>query len=235
MYPIFCSVSLPDSTTLDSADQINNYACQVMELGMLFISLQDLVHLPHRERGLRLLKFLMLVMKNYSNRSKYAIEIMRFLVHQVITLNNQETQQMFYSLFVNTKGKIESHIAADDEMEGMVGVIKKHIHHMYSNKTEHNIQNKTRALGGIKLITEQYDMTTKTITRSRKHTTASCKDDEASMLKDLRKVRPFSTCPGRIFMSGTTANISALTGINTKDTRQWVQMKKYIYATEKGN
>ena len=118
-----------------------------------------------------------------------AIEIMKFLVHQLITLDNQEAHQMFYGLFVNTKGNI-SHVAADDEMEGMVGVTKP------------NITSKTKPGhwrgGGIKLITEQYDMTTNTITRARKHTTASsCKDDEASMLKDLRKVRPFDKSPVR--------------------------------------
>lgn len=63
-------------------DGIYNYGCQLLEVGLLFKDLLDLTHMPERKRGLRLLKVAMLYFKSHNNLSKYAYEIMRFLVYQ---------------------------------------------------------------------------------------------------------------------------------------------------------
>ena len=67
----------------------------------------------------------------------------------------------FYSLFVNTKGTKDGHIAEDDRMERHVGVTKKHLKHMTSNQTARNINNKTSALGGIQEISKSFDASDK--------------------------------------------------------------------------
>lgn len=76
-------------------DGIYNYGCQLLEVGLLFKDLLDLTHMPERKRGLRLLKIAMLYFKSHNNLSKYAYEIMRFLVYQECLLSEKAANEMF--------------------------------------------------------------------------------------------------------------------------------------------
>ena len=108
-------------------DHVKNYGHIVLELGLLFKDLLDVIHLPDRDRCLRLLKLAMIFFKANKNLSKYAHEILRFLVHQTCTLSETEAHEVFYGLFVNTRGKKDSHIPADLQVEHLVRTTKKHI------------------------------------------------------------------------------------------------------------
>ena len=71
------------------SDQVKNYGHLVLELGLLFKVLNDMIHLPDCDRGLRLLKLAMVVFKADNNLSKYALEILRLLVHQSCSLSEK--------------------------------------------------------------------------------------------------------------------------------------------------
>ena len=86
----------------------------VMELGLLFKNLVVMIKLPDRDRAIRLLKLDMVILKRHNNLSKYAYEILRLLIHQQCRLSVSEAHQEFYGMFVNTAGRIDSHIAVDD-------------------------------------------------------------------------------------------------------------------------
>lgn len=103
---------------------------------MMLKSLLALCKSPDRSRGLSLLKVAMLMFKANNYLSKYAYEIMRFLVHQLCTLSDRKAHQEFYGLFVNTGGKIDSHIPCDLKMEHIVKFARHHLKHMFSNQTE---------------------------------------------------------------------------------------------------
>ena len=111
----------------------------------------------------------MLLFKVNSNLSKYALEVMRLLVHQLCSLSEQAAHEEFYGVFVNTEGSPAGHVACDDRMEWQVKLVKDHIKHMASNKSEKNISNRSRALSGIKGIASNYDRTTQVLVRSKKH------------------------------------------------------------------
>ena len=124
-------------------DYVQNYALQILELGLAFKNFLDSIKVPNRARMLRTLKIMMVLLKAHKWQSKYADEILRFLVHQLAILSEHDAHMMFYSLFVNTKGRIDSNIPCDLQMEYLVRVCKKHIKHMHSNKTEENIGKRT--------------------------------------------------------------------------------------------
>ena len=216
-------------------DQVSNHGNVILELGMLYKNMLDLIHFPARDRGLRLLKYMMLVFRSANPRSKYAYEIMRLLVHQYVLLSEQDAHREFYGLFVNTNGKEGGNVPVDYRMEGHVDDLKQHIKHMVSNKTEHNITNKTRALGVVKEISTCFDETTSTRIRSRKHVVASSSEDEEMMVRDLRSVRPFDLCPGRTQAGLHFESPSQLTGLDVKALHEWISLKNYEYATELGN
>lgn len=79
---------------------------------MAFESLSLNVKIPHRERMLALLKYLMCILKGHNCKSKYALEILRFLCRQA-SMDLKSEHEIFYGLFVNSSGKSDSSIAAD--------------------------------------------------------------------------------------------------------------------------
>ncbi|CAC5410861.1 RANBP17 [Mytilus coruscus] len=106
-------------------DKISNYGNQILQLGLLFKDLIDMIHMPERVRGIRLLKLAMMYFKVYNNLSKYALEILRLPLHQLCTLSEKGSNEEFYSMFVNTGGKFDTHIPADRRMEYLVKEVKK--------------------------------------------------------------------------------------------------------------
>ncbi len=147
--------------TTPTADHIYKYGQMVLSLGLLYKDWLDVCKIPDRDRGLRLLKVTAAVFKANNWQSKYAYECVRLLVHQISTLSLQEAHAEFYGLFVNTRGKINTHIPVDERMEWEVKEIKKHVKHMYSNKTEGNVFKRSRALSTIHEIGEKFDNVTK--------------------------------------------------------------------------
>ncbi len=207
----------------------------VLELGLLYKDLLDFVRLPDRNRGIRLLKLSMLVFKGHNNHSKYALEILRLLVHQLCSLSNKEAHEEFYGLFVNTLGKVDSHVAADERMEWLVHVLKKHMNHMYSDKTHKNITGRSKALVGVQDIACNFDVRTTVVTRARSHKVTSTVADEMAMLNDLRQLRPFQFVSGRRHNSFPGIRSSVMQELDVEHFRNWAESRHYILATERGN
>ena len=216
-------------------DGVKNYGHLVLEIGLLYKSLLDMCKLPDRQRGIRLLKLSMVVFKQNSNMSKYSYEVMRLLVHQQSLLSEKSAYEEFYGLFVNTNGKIDGHIGTDERMEWLVNLIKMHIKHMFSNKTEQNIKNRSRALSGVKDIALNYDQTSHVIVRAKSHSVASSLVDEMTMVNDLRQIRPFQPVAGRGHLAFPEIHASMLENIDIDKLHNWVDKKNYQFATEFGN
>ena len=219
----------------ENVDQVRNYAHKVLELGMLFKSLTDMISVPDRDRSLRLLKYAMLIFRENSHLSKYAYEIMRLLVHQFCRLSEKAAHEEFYGLFCNTTGRVDGHVACDDRMEWAVHEVKRHVRHMASNKTEPNIVARTCAVAGVKAIANNFDEATDTITRSKKHSDAASLADEVAMITDLHQLQPFRRQPGRRHQSFACPVPSVLSRIGRADMKTWIFEKKYAFATELGN
>ncbi|XP_033729813.1 uncharacterized protein LOC117319009 [Pecten maximus] len=185
----------------DLEDTVFNYASIVVEMGLVYKELIDLCKLPDRERLIRVMKQCMIIFKAKSNNSKYALECHRFLVQHLVLMSERESTKVIHSLFVNTTGSPHSHIPADLQMEYLVKDIKKHMKHMFSNKTMSNIATRTRGLSCLKSIAEQYDTQTYVKARAKKHQRGSYFDDELVLVKDLQQLQPFQNQPGRFHSS----------------------------------
>ena len=219
---------------LPPADHVKNYAHRVLELGMLFKSLLYLCKCPSRNMALSLIKITMLVFKANNNLSKYAYECMRFLVHQKCTLSEKEASEEFYGLFVNTKGRLDSHIPCDLQMEYIVKLVKKHLKHMFSNQTEANVTARTSAITAMIEISDKFDRTSDVIVRAKKHSDKDSKQDEADMIKDLRDVRPFVFQRGRSHPTFPNITPSLTESLNPAEIRSWIEVQTLKWATEVG-
>ncbi|XP_071153480.1 uncharacterized protein [Mytilus edulis] len=216
-------------------DKVKNYGHLCLELGLQFKAILDLCKLPDRERGLRLLKVCMIHFKANNNLSKYAYAILRLLVHQLCILSEQEAHEEFYGLFVNTKGKIDSHIPCDLQMEYIVKSVKRNIKHMFSNKTDKNITTRTSALPAIKDIADNFDKTSGVIIRCKKHSSIDAIKDELDIIFDLQNVNPFTFTAGRSHDSFKTISSRMDKLLDVHHFHSWIESNVYKHATELGN
>lgn len=207
----------------EESDKVKNYAHLVVELGLLYKELLSVCKNPSRDRLLALLKLSMVVFKTRNNNSKYALEIHRFLVQQISVLSKREAVETVEAMFVNAKGKPNSCTPADLQMEYVVKIIKKHIKHMYSNKTEQNIAKQTRALSSVHNLSQHYDTTTDVIIRSKQHKEKESAGDELMMIEDLRKLHPFAFEANRAHPAFPSIKKSILQHCNTDHYHSWLK------------
>ena len=118
---------------------------------------------------------------------------------------------------------------------GVINVIKKHIKHMFSDKVEKNIVTRTKALAGIQEVASTFDETSNVIKHCRHHTVASSHSDEATIIRDLRALRPFEYEAGRAHASFPHIPCSVLDTLEATDTRSWIEYKQYHFAMDLGN
>ena len=216
-------------------DKVSAYGHRILELGLLFKNWLDLCKMPERNRGIRLLKHTMLLFKSHNNLSKYALEILRLLVHQICILSEKAANEEFYGLFVNTTGQYNGHIPADKRMEYLVKQVKEHIKHMFSNKTEANIRNRSSAIASVREISENFDRASSVVVRSKKHSDKSAQGDELTILDCLRRVRPFKHQPGRFHEHFRNIKASSTIDYNVRHYHQWIGNRKERFAVELGN
>lgn len=184
-------------TTHHEYDKVKHYGHCVLQLGLLFMDFLDICKTPDRDRMISLMKYLMPVYKTSSNNSKYALECLRFLCHQQSSYIQQEAHRSFYGLFVNNRGKIDSSIPADLQMEHIVKKLKILFQTSGpSNKSESMVK-KSKAISGISAICDAYDSASNVIVRAKHHKAKTSQDEEEKVIRELRTVHPFQTVIGR--------------------------------------
>lgn len=223
----FNTKSTISGTNVDtgSPDYVHCYGNLVVEIGLIYINLCDIVKCPNRERLLTLMKYLLLLFKGHSNNSKYALEILRFLGQQVSLLSEQKAAETCYGLFVNTGKTI---VPADLQMEHLVRLTKGHLRAMCSNVTDKSLMKRSSAFFGMDEITKNFDSETSVVTRAQKHKMLSSVEDELKIVKDLREVRPFLDIPGRRADSFRKQPKHPITKLNLDDLTLWIEKHKTL-------
>ncbi len=228
------NVAVPTRTeTLEEAkpDQKNNYFHNGLEVCTVFTLFYRLTKVPQRDKLLPIFKMMMLILKGGNNLAKYPLEILRMLVQQYSLLPIRDAYQALHNCFVNTKGKVDTHVPADQQMEWIVKLMKKHIKHMYSNKTESNIAKRTSALPAIQEIAEQFDLTAQVVIRCSKHNKIDASNARAQMVKDFENVDPFTFTPDRSFKNDKFKNTpkSNIQNLDYGKLEQWFNHHKILF------
>ena len=213
-------------------DKVFNYAHLVLQLGLIFKELLEICKLPDRSRIIRVMKQCLVVFRSKSHLSKYALEVLRFLMQQTCLLSEKKATETLYSMFVNTKGKLDTHIPADLQMEYIVKLTKKHIKHMFSNKTSTNISQKTKALSCIDSVCKRYDVVSNVKVRCKKHSHANYHGDELLLIDDLRTVRPFEKIAGRSHKCFEKIKRNIELYLEPEKYHQWIQRRIELDGTD---
>ncbi|XP_046561670.1 uncharacterized protein LOC124270685 [Haliotis rubra] len=200
-------------------DDYQSYARNVLEIGLLFKNLSDAIKCPDRNRMMRILKYTMIMLKGQNNRSKYALEILRFLFHQMATLSKQRAHEAFYG-------------QSDMLMEHIVKQTKSHIKAVHSNKTEKTLIKRTASFAGISTISENFDEQTGVVIRAQKHKIPSSVKDEELLTKNLRRIKPFQCHPGRQIQSVSRLSKSPVCNMKKAKLITWIREIQLNYSHE---
>lgn len=173
-----------------------------------------------------------MIIKADSFQAKYGDEILRFLVIQLHVLSEENANKMFYSMFVNSSGRVDGYIIVDLQMEIFLRLYKKHITHMTSNKRDYNITRRVNALAGLHDIIENFD---NRVTRTKKHSCASKEEDEQSVLSDLRKSKPFKYVSGCSVVGFTNVECSVMAKLDNCKFIQYLNARSAEHAKLKHN
>jgi hypothetical protein len=226
--------SSPSPDSPPATDKVHMYARNVLELGLLVLQFSENIKFPNRERMLPLLKVMMMTFKGHKNNSKYALEMLRVICHQLGSLSEKAANEAFYGTFVNTKGKVGSNIPADLQMEYLVKRVKTLMKRGGPNKGIQFVAKYSKAIYGLDEISRQYDKTTHVLKRAQLHRAQSAKEDELCILKDLRMVRPLCKRPGRQLDNFPNLKSSELEKLNQEKFHKWITYHKKRYDVEIG-
>jgi hypothetical protein len=218
-----------------AADAVYNYAKRVLETGLMFKCLIFLCKSPDYATFMCLLKLLAAALHVKSNKSKYSLEIIRYLIHHNEVLSQRASLETFYRQFVNTNGTPSGHIPADLQNEYIVKEEKEMLRHMYSGKSDKNIERRSAALFAASSVAKTYDSETEVLIRCTKHSTMSSAADEMEIINDLRAKRPFNRMnSGREHKGLPAVEPSCLSSLDLNEYTSWIRDKQIIYSKEIG-
>jgi hypothetical protein len=144
----------------------------------------------------------------------------------MVFLSPAQSHQCIWASTANWKGGAGKNIEIDLLQENRNRDLKKMISGMGANKTDKAIEMASRAVGGSKLIVENFDYMVYRDGRSSLHCHASSIKDEEKVSSDLRILKPFSIKPKRKHASFGNIKSNPLESLDRKKFDEWLQNHK---------
>jgi hypothetical protein len=219
-----------DQTNEDNdSDFVRNYSLQLLQYFFLIADFKDAVKEGNGVRLHQLHKQLLHHFKSDSGYNSFAIEMFINIIQNEVLLTEQEAHQCIWSATTNWPGGKGRNIEIDLLQENRNKDLKKLIKGMGANKTDKSIDRASRAVGGIQQIVENLNAEAIKQPVSGTHSHKSSVPDELEIMKDLRKLRPFSTEPGRAHSSFPSISADPLATLNNEEFESWLKRhKKYL-------
>ena len=206
----------------DKVDHIQEYAKEVLTLGLFHLEFHDAVRKGDGNRVLRGWKFLLLFFKA-TWHPNYAIEAITLLAQYYYLLPPRLAQQLLWTRFVNTQGQRGHNISADLHMEHLNRMCNDVLANLGANKTPRAIVRAGKAAGNLLDIMTQYDATNTIDHGSGMHTRQSEEKDVASIVKELHKQRVFGHTTGPKHLSFPTFCSNTFRKIDTAKLNTWMK------------
>ncbi len=118
-----------DTTVSKSSDGVFIYACDVLTLGLLWMSFHDTVREGDGERVMLYWKALLPIFKA-TGRKNYSIEALIIQLQRRYFLSERQAAQLVWSRFVNTRGRRGCNILCDLHLEHLNRRLKTALRHL---------------------------------------------------------------------------------------------------------
>ena len=210
-------------------DTINEYAMEVISLGLLLLEFNDSVREGDGDRILRCWRYFLLLFKA-SNKTNYAIEAFTLLAQEKYLLSPRMAMQLKWSRTVNVHGRSSKNVSCDLHMEHLNRLCKNLISGLGANITEQSIERVGKCIGSVQTILLQFDAVNKIKEESGRHTSHSTDIDMKNLLKQLQQSSVFACKPGRAHRSFPKFTTNLMKKMSKEKLLHWMheQMQKLL-------
>ena len=209
-----------------STDGVWNYAVNTLKSYLLLADFKDAVAAGNGEYLSILRKQLLTHFFATPGFNEFSIEMLINILQSEVLLSEAEAYHCKWAATVNWKGGAGHNIEIDLFQENMNCEMKKLIKSMGANKTEKAISRASKASGGVTKIVQSFEKQVSIHERSSTHSHKSSKDDEHSILVDLRALRPFAQVDGRSFESFHDISYDPTHLFNNAKFKEWIARHK---------
>lgn len=204
-------------------DYIQEYAKEVLTMGLFYFEFQDAIREGDGERVLRCWKYLFLFFR-VSGHTNYTNEAFILLSQYYYLLPPRLAGQLIWSRFVNTHGFPGRNIPADLFMEHLNRLCKDAVRHLGANKTPNAIVRTGKIVQSLSDALDHFDHENGVDHGSGAHTRQSEAGDLIKIVSEIRtKSAVFANIPGRKHMSFPSIKCNMFTSINQTKFWEWME------------
>ena len=208
-------------------DNVFNYGCLHLSLGLLLHNADDSVKEGDGERLMRVWKFLTFVFRSHG-KHKYALAGLHLMASRLALLTPRQAHRLTWNRFANKQGGVGKCISRDLRVEQINHVSKQAIRGIgVPNVTPASIQSTTQSTGSLEklLVTSSKDLGM--TTQSTHHTNKTRQAVFTSILNQLNtKAKMFDFVPGRKFESFPKVTRSIYSSLDKKKLHRWISKHK---------
>lgn len=213
-----------------ASDSVQEYAREVLSLGLLYFEFCDAIQEGDGSRILRCWRYLLLIFRA-ARRTNYAIEAFTLLAHTEFILSPRMASQLKWSRTVNTHGRPGKNIPCDLHMEHLNKECKLALSGLGSNITDQSVQRVGKCIGRTIPILQHFDEVNAISHQSGYHTRRSAASDTEKIVKQLSETsRVFRSTTGRTHMNFRNFHRNSMQKVSFRSLQQWMneQFQKIV-------
>ena len=208
------------------ADGVRSYGANIIKSFMVLADFKDAVSSGNGEYISILRKQLLTHFFATPGFNEFAIEMLINILQCEVLLSKAEAHRCKWAATVNWKGGVGHNIEIDLFQENRNCEMKKLIRSKGANKTDKAIERASKASGGVSKIVEAFEEQVNIRQKSGAHTHESSADDEKSISRDLRNLRPFKMEDGRSFESFVGISHDPTHALDKVKFKEWIDRHK---------
>ena len=212
----------------DVEDKIKNYGLTFIYMTVMLFQLEDTAWEGDGEKHLINQKLLIPLFKSLGSFSKYTVEMFVAVSQVEVTATPRMAQELKWGYFTNWRGGAGRNIEENMTQEIFNRLSKEIVKRMGANKKIASIQKVSKAVGGIKIIKDNFDETIDLHPDSERHNTIDSMSDKLEMITELVTLNQFQHQNGRCLRSFKNIKRNHLLGLNVNAYGKWLeeQMEK---------
>ena len=227
VYTSFVDLDLVFSEDVNSdrqqpLDTVNEYAKEVLSLGLLFLEYCDSIREGDGDRIFRCWRYFLPLFKS-SGRKNYAIETFTLLAQEKYLFSPRMSMQLKWSRTINVHGRPAKNISADLHMEHLNRECKNAISGLGANVTDNSIKRVGNCLGRLQSTLHQFDSVNGIKQESGSHTCHSTATDMNRIIQQLTQSSVFELKPERTHRNFQNFKTNIIKQVSKEKLVQWMQ------------
>ena len=208
-------------TRIEDEDHVYNYTRLLLILLLLLHNHDNAIRLGDGARLIRLYKFFYLYFK-VSHCPKYAYGTLELLAQVNHLLSPRMAHYLTWNRFVNHKGKLDTNLPMDLEVEHDNKYFKDDICAYRGEITEKSVSRVSKSMQITESIIKNFDKITHIKCPSGVHTDASIEDDVMHLVDQFKGLKLYTKIPGRYHTAFPKIKNNILEDLDMTKLKAWI-------------